>query len=51
MVEIVSTGFEISLNALVVDKTDVKVDIGTNVAFQDNIFNTSSDGFRSQRVP
>lgn len=43
--EIVNSGFEISLNALVVDKADVKVDIGTNITFQDNIFHTSSDGF------
>jgi iron complex outermembrane receptor protein len=43
--EIVNTGFEISLNALVIDKTDFKVDLGTNITFQDNIFHTSSDGF------
>jgi TonB-linked SusC/RagA family outer membrane protein len=43
--EIVNTGIEIGLNAWVVDRNDFKIELGTNVTFLENIFNSSMDGF------
>lgn len=43
--EIVNSGIEIGLDAWVVDRADFKIQLGTNLTFLDNVFNTESDGF------